>query len=88
MLKRKWLPEELLLKSDFVKKYWLLFIGALMVLGFVLRFWNFPQQLFFGPEQGIDALIVKEMVEGGKLRLIGPKTEGGIFYILWQKDYN
>lgn len=77
---RLW-PEELFLKNEFTKKHQWVLIVVLLVLGFGLRFWNLPQQLFFGPEQGIDALVVKEMVENAKLRLIGPKTDiDGIFH--------
>lgn len=74
------MPEGLFLKNVLDKPVWVL-ISVLVILGFILRFWNLPHQLFWGPEQGIDALVVKEMVEDGKLRLIGPKTDiDGIFH--------
>ncbi len=61
--------------------YKIAIIIILFILGFILRFWNLPQQLFFGPEQGIDTLVVKSVVEDGKARLIGPKTDiDGVFH--------
>ncbi|HSW75704.1 MAG TPA: glycosyltransferase family 39 protein [Candidatus Saccharimonadales bacterium] len=40
-----------------------------------------PQNLFFGPEQGRDFLVVKDIVLDHKFTLIGPKTDiGGVFH--------
>lgn len=74
--------EVLFLKNASAKKHRIfLIIFGLLVIGFILRFWNLPSQLFFGPEQGIDSLVVKSIVEEGKFRLIGPKTDiDGIFH--------
>lgn len=58
---------------------WLL--PALFFIGFFLRLYKIPQNLFFGPEQGIDFLVIKNIVVNHSLTLIGSKTDiGGIFH--------
>ena len=53
----------------------------LFLIGFFLRFYNIPQNLFFGPEQGIDFLAIKNIVVNHSPTLIGSKTDiGGIFH--------
>jgi hypothetical protein len=53
-----------------------------------LRFYLLPSHLFFGPEQGRDMLVVRDIVMNHKLTLIGSKTDisgifhGPIFYYL------
>lgn len=65
----------------------LLFLTILFFVGFLLRTVYLPTNLFFGFEQGRDALIVREIL-GGKLTLLGPKTDveglfhGPLFYYL------
>lgn len=68
------------------KTFFILFGFA--VLAFFLRIYLLRDNLFFGPEQGRDMLVVKDMVVNHKLTLIGSKTDidgvfhGPIFYYL------
>ncbi len=66
----------------FVKKYpTLLFLTLLFCIGFFLRFYLLPSHLFFGPEQGTDFLVIRDIAYHHKLTLIGPKTDiQGIFH--------
>lgn len=58
-----------------------LLLAILFVIGFCLRIYLIDKNLFFGPEQGRDMLVVKEIVTSHKLVLIGPKTAvEGIFH--------
>lgn len=58
---------------------WLL--GALFLAAFSLRFYLIPENLFFGPEQGIDFLVIKNIVLQYDFTLIGAKTDiDGIFH--------
>lgn len=65
---------------------------GLFILGFLLRIWWLPGHLFFGYEQGRDALVVQKII-GGKLTLLGPKTDvegifhGPFFYYLLAVPY-
>jgi len=53
-----------------------------------LRWYLLPSHLFFGPEQGRDMLVIRDIVVSHKLTLIGSKTDisgifhGPIFYYL------
>lgn len=64
-----------------------LVLVLLFLAGFLARTLFLPENLFFGFEQGRDALVVKEIL-GGKLTLLGPKTDieglfhGPLFYYL------
>lgn len=66
--------------------YSILFV--LTVLAFLLRIYLLPTHLFFGPEQGRDFLVIRDIVNNHKLTLIGSKTDvdgifhGPIFYYL------
>ncbi len=54
---------------------------ALTVLAFALRWYLMPSHLFFGPEQGRDFLVIRDIVENHKLTLIGSKTDiDGVFH--------
>jgi len=54
---------------------------TLFILAFLLRFYLLPQNLFFGPEQGIDFQVIRDIVVNHKLTLIGSKTDiSGIFH--------
>lgn len=71
----------------FKKKYFgidhflCLYLLFTTLLAFLLRSYLIPQNLFFGPEQGRDFLVVKDIVLAHKFTLIGPKTDiGGIFH--------
>lgn len=55
-------------------------IGLMMVAVF-FRIYLLPTNLFFGPEQGRDLLVVRNLVVGHKLTLIGAKTDiAGVFH--------
>lgn len=57
------------------------FLVILFLVGFFLRSYLMDKNLFFGPEQGRDMLVVKDIVISHKLVLIGPKTAiEGIFH--------
>lgn len=59
--------------------FWIL--SLLFFLAFFLRFYLISDNLFFGPEQGRDLLVVRNIVEDHKFTLIGARTEiEGIFY--------
>lgn len=50
-------------------------------IAFTLRFYLIPQHLFFGPEQGIDFTVIRDIATGHKLTLIGSKTDiPGVFH--------
>ncbi|KKW10610.1 MAG: seg [Microgenomates group bacterium GW2011_GWC1_49_7] len=61
---------------------------ALAIIAFAFRFYLMPSHLFFGPEQGRDFLVIRDIVVNHKLTLIGSKTDimgifhGPIFYYL------
>jgi len=59
----------------------IILLGLLCILSFILRFYLLPTHLFFGPEQGRDLLVVRDIVVNHKLTLIGAKTDiSGIFH--------
>ncbi len=66
----------------------LLFLIGLTIIAFFLRFFLISQNLFFGPEQGRDFLVIKKIVVDHDITLIGSKTDidgvfhGPIFYYL------
>ncbi len=72
-----------------MKKFKTLFILlGLFCIAVALRWYLLPSHLFFGPEQGRDFLVVRDIVVNHKLTLIGSKTDisgifhGPIFYYL------
>ncbi len=59
----------------------LLSLVFIYIISVWLRLAFLDTNLFFGPEQGRDFLVIKEFVLQHKLTLIGPKTDiGGIFH--------
>ena len=51
------------------------------VIAYILRSYVISSHLFFGPEQGRDLLVVRDIVFSHKLTLIGSKTDiSGIFH--------
>ncbi|OGH14286.1 MAG: hypothetical protein A2687_01520 [Candidatus Levybacteria bacterium RIFCSPHIGHO2_01_FULL_38_26] len=57
------------------------FLILLFLVAVYLRFYLIPQNLFFGPEQGRDFLVVKNIVVNHDFTLIGSKTDiAGIFH--------
>lgn len=79
-----------MLKAYLSSNKTLLFI--LVVIAVWLRTYQISEILFFGPEQGRDALAVKQII-GGDLTLLGPKTDiegvfhGPMFYYLLTIPY-
>jgi hypothetical protein len=69
-------------RSDFLKKNaTILLVIFLVILAFLLRFYLIPENLFFGPEQGRDFLVVKDILYNHHATLIGSKTDvGGVFH--------
>lgn len=62
-------------------KFEVLFPIIIFFIAFGLRIYALNENLFFGWEQGRDALIVQEILSGQKLTLIGPKTDvEGVFH--------
>lgn len=54
---------------------------SLFLISLFLRFYLLPQNLFFGPEQGIDFMAIKHISIDHKLTLIGAKTDvSGVFH--------
>jgi len=58
-----------------------LLLSSLFFVSVILRTYLIDKNLFFGPEQGRDILVMKDMVINHKLVLIGPRTAvDGIFH--------
>lgn len=62
--------------------YWIsLLLLGLFFISFFLRFYKIPENLFFGPEQGIDFLAIRNIAVNHKITLIGAKTDiSGVFH--------
>lgn len=66
----------------------LFFFVGIIAIAFILRYLYMPSHLFFGPEQGRDFLVIRDIVINHKMTLIGSKTDtagifhGPIFYYL------
>lgn len=61
------------------QKSFLLFL--LILLAFFLRWYLMPSHFFFGPEEGRDFLVVRDIVVNHKFTLIGPRTDiEGVFH--------
>ena len=57
---------------------------ALFCLSFLVRWYRLPEYLFFGYEQGRDALVIADLYTLKDFTLIGPKTDiDGIFHGPW-----
>lgn len=57
------------------------FLIVILIFGGILRFLFLPDNLSFLYDQGRDALIIKEIIDKGKLTLIGPATDiPGVFH--------
>lgn len=57
------------------------FLLGIALVAFLLRMYLMPSHLFFGPEQGRDFLVIRDIVVHHKLTLIGSKTDAdGIFH--------
>lgn len=56
-------------------------VMGVSLVAFFMRFFLMSQNLFFGPEQGIDFLVIRDIVIHHKLTLIGAKTDiSGVFH--------
>lgn len=63
------------------KHFDLMILSALFLIALLLRAYMIDKNLFFGPEQGRDMLVVRDIVVHHKLVLIGPRTAvDGIFH--------
>ncbi|KUK84199.1 MAG: hypothetical protein XD98_0113 [Microgenomates bacterium 39_6] len=61
-----------------------LLIALLIIVSIITRSYKIHQYLFFGFEQGRDALIIKDIIDLKDFVLVGPKTDlGGIFHGAW-----
>lgn len=61
-------------KKEFLQnKFYLIFGAILIVLAFFLRVWRIDQLLWFFYDQGRDALVISEILQGN-FTLIGPTT--------------
>lgn len=73
---------------SFLQKHSIVFLFFAVLLSFFFRFYLIPSNLFFGPEQGRDFLVIRDIVVYHKMTLIGSKTDvdgifhGPIFYYL------
>jgi len=63
------------------KKTIIYFLIVISCIAAFLRIYRLPANLFFGPEQGRDLLVIRDMVVSHKLTLIGAKTDiAGVFH--------
>jgi len=66
------------------KSAWWGILVALTLLGLLIRWYRLPDVLFFGFEQGRDALVVEQIAQFKDFVLVGPKTDiAGIFHGAW-----
>ena len=62
----------------------LLISGCLLVLAFMIRWYYLPENLFFGAEQGRDAIIAENIAQLKDFVLVGPQTDiNGVFHGVW-----
>jgi hypothetical protein len=53
-------------------------------IAFLVRWYALPSHLFFGFEQGRDAIVATDISQGKDFVLVGPKTDiGGVFHGVW-----
>jgi hypothetical protein len=73
------LPQKILEKIKNVPKYWRILL-VILIVGIFLRVWNHHDWLRFNADQGRDAQIVSDIVDGkSSLPLLGPKAGGTQF---------
>lgn len=69
--------QDLFIKRNFIS----FFLEILFFIAIFLRFYLLWQNLFFGPEQGVDFLAIRKIVVNHNLTLIGAKTDiDGVFH--------
>lgn len=61
-----------------------LLLIILFLASFVIRWYRLPEHLYFGFEQGRDAVIIRDISRLKDFQLVGPKTDiGGLFHGAW-----
>ena len=61
-----------------------LILVILFLLSFALRWYRLPEHLYFGFEQGRDAIIIRDIAHLKDFQLVGPKTDiTGVFHGAW-----
>jgi hypothetical protein len=76
--------------DQFLKKYWAL-VGIFLV-ALIIRFFYFPNNIYFGYDQARDAFVVQDLLKGN-LRLVGPTTlieglfHGPLYYYIFAPIY-
>ncbi|KKQ67187.1 MAG: Glycosyl transferase family 39 [Candidatus Daviesbacteria bacterium GW2011_GWA2_38_24] len=79
--------------KQLINKKELLIILLIFFTAFAVRWIRIPEYLFFGYEQGRDALVIKDIYIMEKFTLVGPKTDidgvfhGPIYYYLMTIPY-
>ncbi|MBI3103924.1 glycosyltransferase [Candidatus Daviesbacteria bacterium] len=63
------------------QKFLFILLAGILLLAAFLRFYKIDQYMLFLGDEGRDALIVKEIVEGRHFPLIGPPTSVGNIYL-------
>lgn len=63
------------------QKFFFILLISILALAAFLRFYKIDQYMLFLGDEGRDALIVREMVEGRHFPLIGPPTSVGNIYL-------
>jgi len=67
--------------KQLINKKELLIILLIFFTAFAVRWIRIPEYLFFGYEQGRDALVIKDIYIMEKFTLVGPKTDiDGVFH--------
>ncbi len=74
---------------DLIRLWWNLKVGKIifilllgvLLLASILRFYKLDQYMTFLGDEGRDAIIIKDMVEGKHFPLIGPPTSVGNIYL-------
>lgn len=57
-----------------------IFVFSILIIALTLRVWRIPELLAFHYDQGRDALVIWDLINNGKLFLIGPTTGiAGVF---------
>lgn len=72
--------EKVTRNKNFYSQTWF-FLTILFVISFIISYYRLPDNLFFGPEQGIDFQVMKKIVIDHHFVLIGAKTDiPGVFH--------
>lgn len=52
-----------------------------LIIASILYFYNLPASFHFAADQGRDAIVMREMLTGKTLKLTGPTTSVGLYYL-------